>query len=59
MLEEVELAAGTMTQKETIISTEAATTGLELAEGLSTHLEKWLSDKADRISWQMEEPLKD
>jgi hypothetical protein len=59
VLEEVELAAGSMKMKEMEISTFAATTGLELAESMTTHLEKWLSDKPDRIAWKMEEPLKD
>jgi hypothetical protein len=30
--------------------------GLELAEELTTHLEKWLPDAPDRYKWEMEEP---
>jgi len=59
VLEEVELAEGAMTKKEVEIATEAATTGMELAESLTTHLEKWLPDQPDRVAWAMEEPLKD
>ncbi len=59
VLEEVELAEGAMTQKEVEIATEAASTGMELAESMTTHLEKWLPDKPDRIAWKMEEPLSD
>lgn len=59
VLEEVELAENALSMKETEIATTAATTGMELAESMTTHLEKWLSDKADRTAWAMEEPLSD
>ncbi|MBN2711627.1 MAG: hypothetical protein JXR97_04230, partial [Planctomycetes bacterium] len=59
VLEEVELAEGAMTAGEVEIATTAATTGVELAESMTTHLEKWLSDKPDRTAWKMEEPLSD
>ncbi len=59
VLEEVELAEGAMSKKELEIATEAASTGMELAESLTTHLEKWLPDEPDRTAWKMEEPLAD
>lgn len=59
VLEEVEMVAASLTAKETVIATTAAETGLELAEGMTTHVEKWLMDKADHTAWKMEEPLAD
>ena len=59
ILEEVEIAADAMQRLEMTIATAAASTALELAEQLTTHLEKWLPDAPDRIAWRMEEPLAD
>ncbi len=59
ILEEVEMVAESLAAKEVEIATEAASTGMELAESLTTHLEKWLSDKADHTAWNMEDPLAD
>jgi hypothetical protein len=59
VLEEVEIVAKSLTAKEFIIATTVAETGVELAESMTMHLEKWLQDGADHIAWRMEEPLAD
>jgi len=46
-------------KKATEIAVPVEEAGLELAEELTTHLEKWLSDSPDREAWKMEEPLGD
>ncbi len=54
---EVEMAKGALTEKSAEIAVPVEQAGLEMAEELTTHLEKWLSDKPDRQQWSMEEPL--
>jgi hypothetical protein len=56
---EVEMAADALSREPATIAVPHEQAGLELAEELTTHLEKWLSDAPDRLKWEMEEPLKD
>lgn len=56
---DVEMAADALTQKTVEIAVPLEQSGLELAEQLTTHIEKWLDDKPDRLKWVMEEPLQD
>ena len=45
--------------KPVTISVTEEQTGLELAEELTAHLEKWLPDTPDYKKWEMEEPSED
>ena len=54
---EIEMAADALTKDAVVIAVTREETGLELAESLTTHLEKWLADTPDRLKWEMEEPL--
>ena len=56
---DVEKAADALTKKATEIAVPLEQSGVENAEELTTHIEKWLPDTADRDQWKMEEPLKD
>jgi hypothetical protein len=54
---EIEMAKDALAQKATEIATPLEENGAELAEAMTTHLEKWLPETPDRDKWQMEEPL--
>ena len=54
---EVEMAKDALTKKTAEIAVPIEQSGLELAEALTTHIEKWLPDTPDREQWKMEEPL--
>ncbi|MBI2191369.1 MAG: hypothetical protein HYU36_05240 [Planctomycetes bacterium] len=54
---EIEMAKDALAQKAVQIATPLEENGAELAEALTTHLEKWLPETPDREQWQMEEPL--
>ncbi len=54
---EVEMAKDALTKKSAEIAVPLEQAGLESAEALTTHLEKWLPDTPDRDKWKMEEPL--
>jgi hypothetical protein len=54
---EVETAKGAMTAGSKPVPVPVEQAGLESAEALTTHLEKWLTDTPDRDKWEMEEPL--
>ncbi|MHC4202477.1 MAG: hypothetical protein ACYSU0_21000, partial [Planctomycetota bacterium] len=54
---EVEMAKDALTKKSAEIAVPVEQAGLEAAEELTTHLEKWLPDEPDRAKWSMEEPL--
>jgi len=54
---EVEMAKDALKQKAAEIAVPIEQAGLELAETLTTHIEKWLPDTPDRDKWSMEEPL--
>ena len=56
---ELEMAKDALTKKATEIATPLEENGAELAESMTTHIEKWLPDTPDREKWQMEEPLQD
>jgi len=56
---EVQLAKDALSKKAIEIATPAEEAGAELAKSLETNIEKWLPDYAERIKWQMEEPLQD
>jgi hypothetical protein len=56
---DVQMAADALSQKTVEIAVPLEQSGLELAEQLTTHIEKWLDDKPDRLKWVMEEPLQD
>jgi hypothetical protein len=51
------MAKDALAQKATEIATPLEENGAELAEAMTTHLEKWLPETPDRDKWQMEEPL--
>jgi len=54
---DVEMAADALSQKAVEMAVPLEQSGLELAEELTTHIEKWLDDEPDRLKWVMEEPL--
>jgi hypothetical protein len=54
---QIEMAADALSKKAVTMAVPYEQSGLELAEALTTHLEKWLPDTPDRIKWEMEEPL--
>ncbi len=56
---EMEMAKDALTKKAAEIATPLEENGAELAESMTTHIEKWLPDTPDREKWQMEEPLQD
>ena len=56
---DVEKAADALTRKEVELAVPLEQAGVENAEELTTHIEKWLPDSADRDQWKMEEPLED
>jgi hypothetical protein len=58
IVDDVELAADALQRKNTEIAVPIEQAGLELAEKLTTHIEKWLPDTLDTAKWMMEEPLK-
>ena len=56
---EIEMAKDALAKKAAEIATPLEENGAELAEALTTHLERWLPETPDRDKWQMEEPLGD
>ncbi len=56
---DVEMAADALSEKAIEMAVPLEQAGLELAEELTTHIEKWLDDMPDRLKWVMEEPLTD
>jgi len=54
---EVEMAEGALAKKSAEIAVPVEQAGLELAESMTTHIEKWLPDTPDRDQWSMEEPV--
>ncbi len=57
--DDLKMAKDALKKKATEIAVPVEEAGLELAEALTTHLEKWLSDEPDRQAWKMEEPVGD
>ncbi|HUS57994.1 MAG TPA: hypothetical protein VM141_05010, partial [Planctomycetota bacterium] len=56
---EVLMAKDALQAKAAELATALEDAGLELAEAMTTHIEKWLPDKPDRLEWKMEESLGD
>ncbi|HUW84240.1 MAG TPA: hypothetical protein VMZ31_15755 [Phycisphaerae bacterium] len=56
---DVKMAVNALDNKSIEIAVALEQVGLELAEDLTTQIEKWLPDEPDRIKWSMEEPLED
>ena len=56
---DVEKAADALTRKEVEIAVPLEQAGAENAEEMTTHIEKWLPDSADRDQWKMEEPTEE
>jgi hypothetical protein len=56
---DVEKAADALTRKAVELAVPLEQAGVENASELTTHIEKWLPDSADRDQWKMEEPLED
>ncbi len=54
---QVEKAKDAMTKGSKPVPVPVEQAGLESAEALTTHIEKWLPDSPDRDKWEMEEPL--
>ncbi len=52
---EVEMAADALTRKRVELAVPLEQSGLELAEGLTENIEKWLPDVRDYLKWNMEE----
>jgi len=55
--DDLKMAKDALAKKATEIAVPFEESGLELAENMTTHIEKWLSDQPDRQAWKMEEPL--
>ncbi|HUV39509.1 MAG TPA: hypothetical protein VMY39_07830, partial [Planctomycetota bacterium] len=53
------MAKDALQAKAAELATALEDAGLELAEAMTTHIEKWLPDKPDRLEWKMEESLGD
>jgi hypothetical protein len=56
---EIKMAEGALTEKTAEIAVPLEQLGAEMAEELTTHIEKWLPDTPDREQWSQEEPLTD
>jgi len=56
---EVEMAKDALKMEAVEMAVPHEQAGLELAEELTTHIERWLPDVPDRLKWEMEEPLED
>ncbi|MFQ6049333.1 MAG: hypothetical protein ACE5K7_08215, partial [Phycisphaerae bacterium] len=54
---QIKLASDALRSKSVEIAVALEQAGLELAEELTSHLEKWLPDEPDRYKWSMEEPI--
>jgi hypothetical protein len=54
---EVEMAKDALSKKANEIAVPLEQAGLELAESMTTHIDKWLPDTPDRDKWSMEEAL--
>jgi hypothetical protein len=57
VFQEVQAAAGALTQKHVELAVPHEQSGLENARELVSNLERWLPDTPDNIKWNMEEPM--
>ena len=56
---ELKMAEGALTKKTADIAVPLEQLGAEMAEEMTTNIEKWLPDTPDRERWSQEEPLTD
>jgi len=56
LISEIEKASDALTRRNIELAVPHEQLGAELAESLTTHIEKWLPDSADRERWTQEEP---
>ncbi len=56
---ELKMAKDALTKKATEIAVPLEQLGAEMAEEMTTNIEKWLPDEPDRERWSQEEPLGD
>ena len=56
---EIKMAKDALTKKTVDIAVPLEQLGAEMAEELTTNIEKWLPDTPDRERWSQEEPLTD
>jgi len=56
---EIKMAADALTKKSVEIAVPLEQLGAEMAEEMTTNIEKWLPDTPDREKWSQEEPLTD
>ncbi len=56
---EIKMAEGALTKKTVDIAVPLEQLGAEMAEEMTTNIEKWLPDTPDRERWSQEEPLTD
>ena len=56
VIQDIDKAADALYQKKVELAVPLEQSGLEKAEELVNNLEKWLSNKPDKIKWSMEEP---
>ena len=56
---ELKMASDALTQKSVEIAVPLEQLGAEMAEEMTTNIEKWLPDTPDRERWKQEEPLTD
>lgn len=56
---ELKMAEGALTKKTADIAVPLEQLGAEMAEQMTTNIEKWLPDTPDRERWSQEEPLSD
>ncbi len=56
---EIKMAEGALTKKTADIAVPLEQLGAEMAEEMTTNIEKWLPDTPDRERWSQEEPLTD
>jgi hypothetical protein len=59
MLSHLQLSNENLNKKAIHLAIPESQTGLELAEEITSNLERWLSEYPDYIKWDMEEPSKD
>jgi hypothetical protein len=56
---EIKMASDALTQKAVEIAVPLEQLGAEMAQEMTTNIEKWLPDTPDRERWKQEEPLTD
>ncbi|HND54956.1 MAG TPA: hypothetical protein PLV92_21230, partial [Pirellulaceae bacterium] len=59
VMTELKMAEGALTKKTADIAVPLEQLGAEMAEQMTTNIEKWLPDTPDRERWSQEEPISD